>query len=149
VHFKSLLPIDITVQKFINAQFAAMEQLYSEGGVAAYRGTTEDLSGNAALQPLLNLNVGACVSNATISDQNTLFGSRSNAGSDDIVVYIVSTLIGGAGNFVGCAAHPAGQPGAAVVQVGANWLVAHEVGHVLGLSPGPFSSNYWVPRASS
>jgi hypothetical protein len=70
----------------------------------------------------------------TTADQNTLFAHRNNAGASDVVVYLVSTLIGGAGNFVGCAAHPAAQPGCAVVQVAAPWLTAHEVGHVLGLS---------------
>ena len=35
--------------------------------------------------------------------------------------------------FNGCAAHPAGQPGAVVVQGATQWTLAHEVGHVLGL----------------
>jgi hypothetical protein len=34
---------------------------------------------------------------------------------------------------LGCATHPDGQPGAAIVQVAADWLTAHELGHVLGL----------------
>jgi len=72
---------------------------------------------------------------STTSDQDTLFAHRNNAGSDDIVVYLVSSLIGGTGNFVGCAAHPAGEPACSVVEVDtARWLTAHEVGHVLGLS---------------
>lgn len=75
----------------------------------------------------------AC-SGQTTQDQNDLFANRNNVGNNELVVYIVQTLIGGAGNFVGCASHPDGQPGAAVVQAGnADWLVAHEVGHVLGL----------------
>src|SRR5205807_1725873 len=81
------------------------------------------------------LNVGACVLGATTNDQNTLFQNRNNAGANDIVVYLASTLIGGAGNFVGCASFPSGRPGCAIVQVNAaRWLTAHEVGHVLGLS---------------
>lgn len=133
VHFKSLLVIDNNINQFIDTQFIAMHELFAEGGVAVYRGTTEDLSGNAALQPLQNLNVGQCLLGQPTQDHNTLFANRNNVAANDLVVYIVSTLIGGAGNFLGCATHPNGQPGAAVVQSTARWLVAHEVGHVLGL----------------
>jgi hypothetical protein len=119
---------------FLADQFAAMEELFAGGGnIAVFRGTTEDLSGNAALAALQNLNVGACVMGTTTADQNTLFQNRNNAGANDLVIYLASTLIGGAGNFVGCAAFPAGRPGCAIVQNGARWLTAHEVGHVLGL----------------
>jgi hypothetical protein len=134
VHFKSLLPINNNVTQFINTQFIAMQRLYAESDVAVFRGTTEDLSGNAALQPLQNLNVGQCLRGQPTQDQKTLFPNRNNVGNNELVVYIVSTLIGGAGNFVGCATHPDGQPGAAVVQSNANWLVAHEIGHVLDLN---------------
>ena len=61
--------------------------------------------------------------------------NRNNAGATHVVVYLVSTLMGGGGNLLGCATHPDGQPGAAIIQGGtdADWLTAHEVGHVLGL----------------
>jgi hypothetical protein len=134
VHFKSLVPLNDSTKQFIATQFTAMQRLYAEGGVASVRGTTEDLSGNAALQHLQNLKVGQCVLGQPTNDQNNLFVNRDNVGDKEVVVYVVSTLIGGAGNVVGCATHPDGQPGAAVIQIGANWLVAHEVGHVLGLS---------------
>ncbi|MBM3775148.1 MAG: matrixin family metalloprotease [Acidobacteria bacterium] len=115
-------------------QYAAMEELFAGGGnIAVLRGATEDLSANPALTPLQNLNVGACNMGATTADQNTLFQNRNNAGANDLVVYLVNSLIGGAGNFVGCAAFPAGRPGCVIVQTGARWLTAHEVGHVLGL----------------
>jgi hypothetical protein len=133
VHFKSLLPINNNVSQFIDTQFIAMQRLFAEGDVAVLRGTTEDLSGNMALQPLQNLNVGQCLLGRPTQDHNDLFANRNNVGANELVVYIVATLVGGAGNFLGCATHPNGQPGAAVVQSNARWLVAHEVGHVLGL----------------
>ena len=133
IHFKSLLQINSAIGNFIDTQFLAMHDLFSTGGIAVYRGTTEDLSGNAALTPLLNLNVGACLLGQPTADQNALYQNRNNVGSDELVVYVVQTLIGGAGNFVGCATHPNGQPGAAVVQATGTWLVAHEIGHVLDL----------------
>ena len=133
IHFKSLLAITSTISTFIDDQFAAMRDLFATVGINAMRGTTEDLSGNVFLQPLQNLNVGACLRGVTTQDQNDLFANRNNVGNNEIVVYIVSTLIGGIGNFVGCASHPVGQPGAAVIQNNARWLTAHEVAHVLGL----------------
>jgi hypothetical protein len=136
VHFKSLLPINNdAINLFINTQFIAMQRLFAKGGLAILRGTTEDLSGNPALQLLQNLDVGQCRGTPT-AEQTTLFANRNNVGNNELVVYIVANLIdasGTAGNFLGCATHPTGQPGAAVVQNPAGWLVAHEVGHVLRL----------------
>jgi hypothetical protein len=133
IHFKSLLAINNSINQFIDTQFTAMQSLFAEGDVAVLRGTTEDLSGNPLLQSLQNLNVGQCLLGQPTQDQNTLFANRNNVGNNELVVYIVATLIGGGGNFLGCATHPNGQPGATVVQSSARWLVAHEVGHVLGL----------------
>jgi len=134
VHFKSLLPLTQARQNYLADQYAAMEELFAGGGnIAVMRGTTEDLSGNPALVPLQNLNVGACNMGTTTADQNALFQNRNNLGANDLVVYLASALIGGSGNFVGCAAFPAGRPGCVIVQSTARWLTAHEVGHVLGL----------------
>lgn len=128
------MPLTQARQDFLTQQYLDLEQLYSSIGIAAYRGTTEDLSGVVALQILQNLNVGNCVSNVQTADQTALFANRNNVNSNELVVYLVQTLIGGAGNFVGCASFPAGEPGAAIVQINAQWLTAHELGHVLGLS---------------
>jgi hypothetical protein len=134
VHFKSLLPINnAAINSFMNAQFIAMQRLFAKGGLTILRATTEDLSGNPALQLLQNLNVGRCIRGQPTPNQKTLFNNRNNVGDNELVVYIASTLIGGAGNFVGCATFPSGQPGVVVVQVSQSWLVAHEVGHALGL----------------
>jgi Met-zincin len=133
VHFKSLVPITNAINQFIDTQFVAMQRLFAEGDVAVLRGTTEDLSGNMALQPLQSLDVGQCRLGQPTQEQRDLFANRNDVGNNELVIYIVTNLIGGAGNFLGCATHPDGQPGAAVVQANARWLVAHEVGHVLGL----------------
>ncbi len=138
VHFKSLLAINNAINGFIDTQFLAMQDLFSQQGVLVSRGTTEDLSGNQNLQQFLNLNVARCLLGITTQAQNTLFANRNNVGANDLVIYIVQTLAGTTAtgaptNPLGCAASPAGQPGAAVVQNAAQWLVAHEVGHVLGL----------------
>jgi hypothetical protein len=134
VHFKSLLAIDNTITTFINDQFSAMYQLFATSGITVTRETTEDLSNNPNLAPLLHLNVGQCLLGQPTQDQNDLFANRNNVGDNELVVYVVANLISvGTGNFVGCATHPDGRPGAAVVQNDARWLTAHEIGHVLGL----------------
>ncbi len=142
VHFKSLLPINNAINNFIDTQFLAMEDLFSQRGVLVRRGTTEDLSANQNLQQFLNLNVGQCLMGQPNQAQNTLYANRNNVGNNELVIYIVQTLPGltAAGaptNFLGCAVHPVNQPGAAVVQSAAQWLVAHEVGHVLDLRHVP------------
>jgi hypothetical protein len=148
VHFKSLLYIDNTINQFIDTQFIAMQRLFAEGDIAVLRGTTEDLNGNAALQPLLDLDIGNCFLGQTTQEQNYLFANRNNVGSNEIVVYVVSTLIDATmvGNVLGCAAHPSGQPGVAVIQANARWLIAHEIGHVLGLLHVNGSDNLMFPN---
>ena len=134
IHWKTLVTLTNNVQTFISNQFDAMDELFTGGRVNLAMGTTEDLSGNTTLAPLANLDVGSCTRGGVTADQTSLYANRNNVGANDVVVYVVSTLIGGAGNFVGCASHPGGQPGAAVVVSNAQWLTAHEVGHVLDLS---------------
>jgi hypothetical protein len=135
VHFKSLLPITPAITAFFDAQYAAMFELFARSGVTVLRGANEDLSGNPNLAALLNLNVGTCTLGNPTQDHRDLMANRNNAGATHVVVYLVQTLMGGGGNLLGCATHPDGQPGAAIIQGGTNadWLTAHEVGHVLGL----------------
>ena len=50
---------------------------------------------------------------------------------NDVVAYFVRST---QPPFNGCGAHPAGRPGAAVASGCSAWTLAHEIGHVLGLS---------------
>lgn len=145
VHFKSLLAINGNINQFLDTQFIAMQRLFAEGDVAVLRGSTEDLSGNAALAGLLALDVAGCPLAGTLTnDQRDLYTNRNNVGPNDVVVYVVQSLvnIAAATNLLGCATQQVDRgPGAAVIQANAPWLVAHEVGHVLGLTHfGPSDS---------
>jgi hypothetical protein len=135
IHYKSLLPITAAINSFFDTQHDATERLFSEGGVAVYRGTTEDLSGNTALAAFLTLDVGGCFLGQPTAEHDQLFQNRNDAGADDVVVYLTQSLVNGttATTLLGCATHPDDLPGLAVVQSGARWLLAHELGHVLGL----------------
>ena len=59
------------------------------------------------------------------------FNHRNNAGPNDIVIYFVRSTVPVYG---GCATHPQGRPGAVVASDADRWTLAHEIGHVLGLS---------------
>jgi Hemopexin len=139
--FKSLLPVTDALGRFIQRQYTENRRLYLKSGLDVQFGSTEDLSGDASLEPLLALDVGACLLGVPTAEHDLLFAHRDGVPADELVVYIVQTLVGGSGNLLGCATHPAGQPGAAIVQSGALWLTAHEVGHVLGLRHGTSTSD--------
>jgi hypothetical protein len=134
VHFKSLVEITATVQEFMDTQFVEMQKLYAQSRIDVRRGTTEDLSGDNDLASLLALDVGPCNLGQPTEEHIDLFSHRNNAADNDLVIYVVQTLDSSTNtNFVGCATHPDGQPGAAIVDNNGRWLLAHEVGHVLGL----------------
>lgn len=143
IHFKSLVPITNTVRDFWINEFSAMAQLYINGGIYVRLGSIEDLSNNMALQPFSNLNVGNCTLGNPTAAINTLFANRNNASANDIVVYLVNSLINVnmPANLGGCATFPFGLPGCAITQTNFRWVTAHEVGHVLGLFHVPGNSD--------
>ena len=144
VHFKSLVPLSSERTNWIDEQFQAMHDLFAQGGIAVYQGSTEDLSNNPNLQPLLDLDVGNCRRFEPTEEIIRLFENRNYVGPNELVVYLVDSLSYG----IGCAVHPNGRPGAVVnSRYGPHgttgspdsdsrnmaWIVAHEVAHVLGL----------------
>jgi hypothetical protein len=122
LHVKILTNPTISIERMI----VAMQQVYQAVGVRVHRVSTETLN-----LPVLNdVDVGSCQRGVTTAEQNQLFGNRNNAGPLDVVVYFVRSTVPPSN---GCAAHPAGQPGAVVAQGATVWTLAHEVGHVLTL----------------
>jgi hypothetical protein len=123
LHIKILTAPTIAIDRMI----VAMQQVYEAVGIRVHRVSDETLN-----LPLLNdVDVGTCTMGNTTAEQNQLFANRNNAWGSDVVVYFVRSTVPA---FNGCAAHPAGQPGAVVASVATVWTMAHEVGHVLGLS---------------
>jgi hypothetical protein len=140
VHFKSIVPISSTISDYIENQLTAARELFSTRGINVVRLTTEDLSADMGQAHLATVDVDRCLLNQQpTADQADLFANTNNVGNGEIVVYITQTITGvdRFGNpmlFLGCAAHPSGQPGAVLVSAStASWLLAHELGHVLGL----------------
>jgi hypothetical protein len=134
LHFKTLVPLTSTVDTFIRTQYAEIRRLMIKHGLDIRFADVEDMSGDADLDHLVALDVGPCNLGQTTDEQDELFANRNGAGPEDVVVYLVQMLIGGTGNFLGCASHPDDQPGAVIMPSNARWLLAHEIGHVFGLT---------------
>jgi hypothetical protein len=122
LHAKVLTAPNISIDTMVSR----MREVYESVGIEVALASTENLN----LPTLNDCDVGACVSGQVTAEQSQLFANRNNAGTNDLVVYFVRSTVP---PFNGCAAHPAGQPGAVVVQGATQWTLAHEVGHVLGL----------------
>ena len=124
VHVKSLeAPVSFT----LNEQFASMQEVYAMAGIRVDWASTENLS----LPSLNDVDVGGCTMGSVTAEQVTLFGNRNFVGANDMVVYYVRSTVPG---YNGCAAFPAGRPGAVVVRSASRWTLGHELGHVLGLN---------------
>jgi hypothetical protein len=104
----------------------SMQRVYESVGLRVHRVSTETLN----LPALVDCDVGACTMGSTTGEQNTLFGNRNFAWGSDVVVYFVRSTVPA---LNGCAAFPAGRPGAVIASIATQWTMAHEVGHVLGL----------------
>jgi hypothetical protein len=122
LHAKVLTAPNIAMATMIDR----MREVYAGVGVVVQHASTENLN----FPDLNDVDVGSCLLGQTTGEQNQLFGNRNNAGAIDVVVYFVRSTVP---PFNGCAAHPAGQPGAVVAQGATQWTLGHEVGHVLGL----------------
>ena len=122
MHLKVLTEPTVSRDQMVQS----MRDVYRTAGIDVEVASVESLN----LPALNDLDVGACVAGSTTAEQNELFGHRNNVGTNDVVVYFVRSTIPG---YNGCAAHPAGRPGAVVASVASPWTLGHEVGHVLGL----------------
>jgi hypothetical protein len=78
-----------------------------------------------------DLRVGKCTAATITAAQRKLFTNRNYAGPKDPVAYFINSTIPASD---GCAAYAPGAPGMVIVKKASQWALAHELGHVLGLS---------------
>ena len=122
VHAKILTTPDVA----ISDSLASMQEVYAVAGLRVDWLSTENLN----LPDLNDVDAGQCNMGATTTEQNQLFNNRNFIGANQVVVYFVRSTIP---SYNGCAAFPAGKPGAVVARYATRWTVGHELGHVLGL----------------
>jgi len=127
IHLKILTAPTVS----LSSMLVRMRQVYQTGDIGVEVISRESLAGIPNFTALNDLNVGQCLKGTTTAQQNQLFQNRNNVAQNEIVVYLVRSLVPAAN---GCATFPAGSPGASVAQVASRWTTGHEVGHVLGLS---------------
>lgn len=123
LHIKTLTAPNIAVNQMVEN----MRQVYNAAGIQVDVVSTETLN----LPTLNDLDVGTCTRGNTTAEQNQLFANRNNVAANDIPVYFVRSTVP---PFNGCAAHQNNSPACVVAQGATGWTLAHEIGHVLGLS---------------
>ncbi|PWW24422.1 hypothetical protein JD79_03601 [Geodermatophilus normandii] len=124
LHVKTLTaPTRFTIDQMV----AAMRDVYEPQGFRIVRAGDETLN----LPALDVVDVGGCTRGNTTAEQRTLFSNRNGVGANEVVAYFVQATDPPTN---GCAAHPAGQPGAVVASGASRWTLGHEIGHVLGLN---------------
>jgi hypothetical protein len=131
LHVKVLVePTSLTVDEMVGN----MRDTYISARLGVEVASTEVLAADPVLQ---DLDVGGCpfpCATTPTAEQARLFTHNASVGTNEIVAYFVDTVIGAGGSLNGCCAHPSGQPGVEVSSTPSPWTLAHEIGHVLGLS---------------
>jgi len=106
---------------------SSMQEVFDAAEILVYVASVERLN-----LGFVDVEVGDCVRGQPTQEQMDLFSNnRNGVGPSEIVVYFVSTTYPPCN---GCAAHPREMPGALVAEKATKWTLAHEVGHVMGLS---------------
>jgi hypothetical protein len=123
IHFKILADPVIAISVMLDR----MREIYEPIGFVIEVASIVRLD----LLELIDLEVGRCEAQLVTDEQRLLFAERSSVGENEIVIYFVRTTIP---PLNGCAAFPVGRPSAVITSYASQWTLAHEVGHVLGLS---------------
>lgn len=135
LHLKILVP---PTRHSIATMINAMRQVYGPAGFRVEVASRErlrlptlevldvacpDLTKRCQTMPCANTNLNA--------EHVSLYTHRNNVRTNEIVVYFVRRTVPG---LNGICDHPPGRPGVVVTARASRWTLAHEVGHVLGLS---------------
>jgi hypothetical protein len=110
----------------INQMISSMRLTYATAQIGVRYVSFEVLN----LPALNDIDVGGCTMGTATAEQTQLFANRNSAGANDVVAYFVRST---QPPYNGCAAFPAGRPGAVIASGASVWTLAHEIGHVLGL----------------
>lgn len=134
VHWKILTPPLQTPA----AHFNALRTLFASANILVTQGTVQNLTTDTTVNALRDLDVGNCTQwpwpfSSTTAEQDQLFQRRAGVPNNEICIYYVNTLQSASGNTIGCATHPHGVASCVVARNAPIHVVAHEIGHLLGL----------------
>jgi hypothetical protein len=125
IHLKVLTNPDVR----LSTSLLVMRQVYDTAFLGVRVASRESLASISNFSLLNVVDVGAC--KKVTGEQAELFSHRNNVAFRDIVVYFVQLTNP---TFNGCAVHPFNRDGAVVASIASKWTLAHEIGHVLGLT---------------
>jgi hypothetical protein len=115
----------------VDVQIAQIREVFVTAGIRVIIRSTEFLN----LPDLLDVDIGDCKGHIfgdnITGDMRALYNHRKNVGENEIAIYFLHSAMGGIG---GCAKFPEDKAGAVITDNIIPWTLAHEVGHILGLS---------------
>jgi hypothetical protein len=108
----------------VDRELELLDEVYGDVGV------TFQLVADAALndRAMKNLTIDECNIGGTLNDDHARLFALGGSTDGIVTVFFVESM-----NLDGCALHPPGMPGVVVIRDHADWVLAHEIGHVFGL----------------
>ncbi len=133
IHAKIFIEPNIDV----DTQVEAVNTIYGEQ-VECILASTEELDTDALeIEHLEDYDAGECATPGATGELDEISNFRVNATELDIVVYWVRSITSTGGALAGCATSPANRPTCVMARFTSQWVLAHEIGHVLGLGHTP------------
>ncbi len=124
LHLRTLVEPDVPTKELLSSAKAVFKQAGLSVDVMSQRVLAAPTLEHVTVR-------NDCKGNSVTIAQRELFNLANDVDPGDIVVFFVRTTIRATN---GCAQHPEDRVGAIVAQACTRWTLAHEVGHLLGLT---------------